>query len=64
MMKARIAEQKELEEATECLIQREEDWIQKKIVMETTVKITKSADSSATQTVKLQKYTITPFEGD
>ena len=51
-MKARIAEQKELEAASERRIQREEEWMQKKIAMETTVKKTESTDPSTTQAVK------------
>ena len=59
----RLQEQKEIEEATERRIQREEEWLKRKMKM--------SADSTISHTikptsgqVKLQKYTITPFEGD
>ena len=61
MMKDPIAAQQALEAAAERRIQRKEECIPN--AMETSVKMTESADSSTTQTVKLQKYTITPFEG-
>ena len=56
-------EQKEIEEATERRIQREEEWLKKKLDMEKDSTISHTVKPTSGQ-VKLQKYTITPFEGD
>ena len=66
IMEARLAEQKELEAAHIRKQQREEEWLKKKLEMEKDARAgnSDSPGSSATQSVKLQRYTITPFHGD
>ena len=66
IMEARLAEQKELEAAHIRQQQREEEWLKKKLEMEKDARAgnSDSPGSSATQSVKLQRYTITPFHGD
>ena len=63
---ARLAEQKELEAAQIRQQQREEEWLKRKLEMEKDARAGNgnSPASSTTQSVKLQRYTITPFQGD
>ena len=56
-----LEEQREIKEATEEWIQREEEWLKRKMEMDSTISHTIKPTSGQ---VKLQKYTITPFEGD
>ena len=66
IMEARLAEQKELEAAHIRQQQREEEWPKKKLEMGKDARTgnSDSPGSSATQSVKLQRYTFTPFHGD
>ena len=66
IMEARLAEQKELEAAHIRQQQREEEWLKKKLEMEKDARAgnSDSPGSSATQSVKLPHYTITPFHGN
>ena len=59
----RLEEQREIEEATERRIQREEEWLKRKMEMRADSTISHTIKPTSGQ-VKLQKYTITPFEGD
>ncbi|XP_065058541.1 uncharacterized protein LOC135686269 [Rhopilema esculentum] len=66
---ARLEEQREREEASIRQIQREEEWITRKLQLEKKAReltIYKGSLPSqpAAQAVKLQKYTITPFSED
>ena len=65
-MEARLAEQKELEDAQIRQQQREVEWLKRKLEMEKDARAgnSDSPGSSTTQSVKLQRYTITPFQGD
>ena len=68
-VQARLREQREMEEASIRQIQREEEWITRKLQLEKEAReLTAYKESlpakSAAQAVKLQKYTITPFSGD
>ena len=71
--KLKLHQQKEIEEAIFLQNQREEEWYRKKLEFEK--EITESQlqrmeeakagkNTTAPQSVKLQKYTITPFSGD
>ena len=64
-MKRLIKEQRELDESTKQRIKIEEEWLQRRLEIETksTKQISQGNDNTP-QTVKLQKYTITPFSGD
>ncbi len=68
--KERAKEQQEIEAATKRKIQLEKEWLESKIQLKKEVREVTNAQtvSSATwataQSVKLQKYTITPFYGD
>ena len=59
----RLEEQREIEEATERRIQREEEWLKRKMEMRVDSTISHTIKPTSGQ-VKLQKYTITSFEGD
>lgn len=66
-VRARVNEQKEIEAVAIRQIEREEDWLRRKLQIEKEAREqTKESHSPATttQAVKLQKYTITPFTGD
>ena len=60
-----IKEQRELDESTKQRIKLEEEWLQRRLGIETksTKQVLQSNDNTP-QTVKLQKYTMTPFSGD
>ena len=64
-MKRLIKEQRELDESTKQRIKIEEEWLQRRLEIETksTKQISQGNDNTP-QTVKRQKYTITPFSGD
>ena len=72
--KLRLQQQKEIEEATIQQQQREEEWYMRKIDFEKQIGESQAERvvggntgnhaTSSTQSVKLQKYTITPFSGD
>ena len=64
-MKRLIKEQRELDESTKQRIKIEEEWLQRRLEIETksTKQILQGNDNTP-QTVKLQKYKITPFSGD
>ena len=64
-MKRLIKEKRELDESTKQRIKIEEEWLQRRLEIETksTKQISQGNDNTP-QTVKLQKYTITPFSGD
>ena len=68
LAKERIKEQKEIEAATIRKIQLEREWLEQKIQLQKEVKdmstMQMASPSPATQSVKLQRYTITPFYGD
>ena len=59
----RLEEQREIEEATERRIQREEKWLKTEMEMRADSTISHTIKPTLGQ-VKLQKYRITPFEGD
>ena len=59
----RLEEQREIEEAIERRIQREEEWLKGKMEMTADSTISHTIKPTSGQ-VKLQKYTITSFEGD
>ena len=65
IMEVRLAEQKELE-AEQIRQQQEEERLKKKLAMEKDTRAgnSYSPGSSTRQSVKLQRYTITPFHGD
>ena len=68
LAKERMREQKEIEAATMRKIQLEKEWLERKIQLQKEVKgistFQVAAQSPAMQSVKLQRYTITPFYGD
>ena len=66
-VQARLREQREMDEASIRQIQREEEWITRKLQLEKEAReLTAYKESlpakSAAQAVKLQKYTITPIQ--
>ena len=66
-LRLRADEQKEIEAATIRNIEREKEWLERKLQMEKEAKETTTGTSSQpsnAQSVKLQKYTITHFTGD
>ena len=64
-MKRLIKEQRELGESTKQRIKLEEEWLQKQLEIETkSTKQVSQGNDNTPQTVKLQKYRITPFSGD
>lgn len=68
--KYRLQHQKEIEEASIRQQQREEEWYHRKLDIEKKIEESRAAWEKGNQasptlpTVKLQKYTITPFDGD
>jgi phage-related minor tail protein len=65
--RARTREKEEMEELEVRRIQREDEWLLRKLEIEKEAKKQLQGNTSqatATQSVKLQKYTITPFTGD
>ncbi|XP_028413677.1 uncharacterized protein LOC114536534 [Dendronephthya gigantea] len=65
--RARRREKEEMEELEVRRIQREEEWLLRKLEIEKEAKKQlqeNTSQATATQSVKLQKYTITPFTGD
>ena len=71
--KLRLRQQKEIEEAAMLQQKREEDWYMKKLDFEKQIGESQAEHvgggntgnhTTSTQSVKLQKYTITPFSGD
>lgn len=72
-MKLRLQQQKEIKEATMMQQKREEDWYMKKLGFKKQIGESKAehvgggntgSHATSTQSVKLQKYTVTPFSGD
>ena len=64
-MKRLIKEQRELDESTKQRIKLEEEWLQRRLEIERkSTKQVLQGNNNTPQTVKLQKYTITPFSGD
>ena len=68
LAKERIKEQKEIEAATLRKIQLEKEWLEQKIQLQKEVKdmstVQMASPSPIAQSVKLQRYTITPFYGE
>lgn len=71
-MKFRLQQQKEIKEAT-MMQQKREDWYMKKLDFQKQIRESKAehveggntgSHATSMQSVKLQKYTITPFSGD
>ena len=64
-MKRLIKEQRELDESTKQRIKLEEERLQWRLEIETkSTKQVLQGSNNTPQTVKLQKYTVTPFSGD
>ena len=66
---ARLREQKELEAVSKCRREMEEKWLERKLKLEQEARefaetTSRPTQQPSTQAVKLQKYTITPFNGD
>ena len=60
-----IKEQRELDESTKQRIKLEEERLQWRLEIETkSTKQVLQGSNNTPQTVKLQKYTVTPFSGD
>ena len=68
LAKERIKEQKEIEAATLRKIQLEKEWLEQKTQLQKEVKdmstVQMASPSPIAQSVKLQRYTITPFYGE